>query len=549
MAGLFCHWLDWYPLLLDSVIYLNAMKKLPIGIQNIREILTEGQLYVDKTQFALNLIQNGKHYFLSRPRRFGKSLFLSTLEEIFKGNKDLFTGCYIAERNYDWAPHLVLHLNLAEVLNETTQDFKASLQRDIAGLATKHNLDVDIPSAQEGLRNLVETLSKERQVVVLIDEYDKPIIDNLHRLDVAEGNRELLQSFFSTLKSLDKYIKFTFITGISRFSKVSLFSGANHLQDISMDARYAAMTGYTQEEVEQCFDAHIRDMAQAQSRTAENILEEIKAWYNGYRFSRAETHVYNPFSTLNYLSQRETRSYWYASGTPVFLLKELSKHPQSLVPLQGARAEENELTSSGSLHEIDLKALMFQTGYLTIQGYSTASRHYQLGFPNQEVREAFTQSLVKYFAKLNDALGAEMEDLLEAHDLTSFFSRIQQLLSKFPYQLFVKAQERTYHGFLLSLLSGMGLEVAAETPSSLGRVDVLLWVERTIYVMEIKLDQDPQAGIEQIKEQQYDKAHLGQGKSVALVGLTFSSKTRNLQRWAAELMDENGDLIKQLTPP
>lgn len=523
------------------------MKKLPIGIQSIEKIRTQDYIYVDKTQFALDLIEgDAPHYFLSRPRRFGKSLFLSTLAEIFRGNKALFKGCHISESSYDWKPYPVLHLNFVEILNDTTQDFKASLQRSITDLAADHDVKIGVPSAQEGLKNLIKALAPKGPVVVLIDEYDKPLIDNLHNLEVAEGNRELLQSFYSTLKGLDEHIKFTFITGISRFSKVSLFSGANHLKDISMDKRYADMMGYTYDEIVQYFDEHLQTIAEEQDRTEEEVLTEIKTWYNGYRFTKAETHVYNPFSTLNYLDEREVKSYWYASGTPTFLLEQVKKHPRSMVPLSGTRAEESELTSSGSVEKIDLKALMFQTGYLTIEGYSPSSKHYQLGFPNQEVREAFTKSLIKHFAKLDDTLSATMEAALEQHELTFFFDRIQQLIAGFPHQLFTKPEERTYHGFVLSLLSGMGLEVAAETPSNLGRLDLLVQVSGTTYIIELKLDKSPGEGVKQIRDKQYYVPYLNQGQKLALVGLNFSSTARNIDSWSGELLDERGELIRKL---
>ena len=525
------------------------MKKLPIGIQSIEKIRTRDYIYVDKTQFALELIEgDAPHYFLSRPRRFGKSLFVSTLEEIFRGNKDLFQGCHIAQSDYEWQPHPVLLLNFGVIANQTTEALKADLSDALLNMGKEQGIKVQGPSLESQLKALIEALAKKGQVVVLIDEYDKPIIDHLHNLEVAEGNRELLQSFFGVLKNLDKHIKFTFITGISRFSKVSLFSDANHLNDITMDAKYAAMMGYTQEEIGQYFDEHIQALAQNQSRTEEDVLEEIKTWYNGYRFSEEEIYVYNPFSTLNYLSKQKPRSYWYASGTPKFLLEQISKHPSNLVPLSGTRAKENELTSSGSLEEIDLKALMFQTGYLTIEEYNAASKHYQLGFPNQEVREAFTESLIKHFAKLNASLSDEIEALLEAQHLGEFVTRINHLLSAFPYHLFAKAEEVIYHGFLFSLLRGMGLRVVAEPSSNLGRLDLLVQVPGTTYVIELKLNKKPADGVRQIREKQYYLPYLNQGQELALIGVNFSSTARNIENWAGELLDERGELIRKLTP-
>ena len=529
------------------------MKNLPIGLQSIKKIRAKDCIYVDKTQFALDLIKNGTHYFLSRPRRFGKSVFVSTLEEIFKGNKALFEGCHIAASNYDWKPYPVLDLNLAKIPNETTQDLKASLQRAIAKLAKSYKVAIDIPSAQEGLVNLVEELSIQERVVVLIDEYDKPLIDHLHNQEVAEGNRRLLQSFFGALKSLDKHIKFTFITGISKFSKVSLFSGANHLNDISMSVQYAAMMGYTQEELTEYFGQYIQDIVQTRNRkdqatSEEDILVEIKDWYNGYRFSEEEIYVYNPFSTLNYLDEKKANSYWFATGTPFFLTEQVKKYSKNLVPLSGTQADEDELTSSGSIEKIDLKALMFQSGYLTIESYNEKTRYYQLRFPNKEVREGFIKSLIKHFAPLSTQLSDQMGNLLENQNLSAFFEGIKQIFIGFPYHIFSRAQEHTYHGLLLSLLRGMNLEVYAETIINLGRLDLLIQMPKTTYVIELKLDRTPEAGLQQIVSQEYDKPYLGQGKSIARIGLNFSSKKRNIDTWQGELLDEHGKLIRQLAP-
>ena len=446
-----------------------------------------------------------------------------------------------------------MQLNLAEVLNESPQDFKDSLQRSLVALAAEHETKIEVPSAQEGLKNLVKALAEKERVVVLVDEYDKPIIDNLDRPEVTADNRKLLQNLFGALKNLEDYLRFTFVTCISKFAQVSLFSGANNLKDITLSPKYAGMMGYTEQELVAYFDEHLQAITQARSTpgqplTQEAVLAEIKAWYNGYRFSEEEIYVYNPFSTLNYLDEQKPKSYWYASGTPSFLLEQVKKHPNSVVPLSGVKAEESELMSMGSLAEIDLKALMFQTGYLTIVGYSALSQHYQLGFPNQEVREAFTKSLVKQFAPIDTALSSKLEAALEQHDLTLFFEQIQAIFASFPYQMFIKVQESTYHGFLLSLLSGMGLEVAAESLRSLGRVDLLVQLPMTTYVIELKLDSSPETALAQIREKQYYMPHLRQGKKVGLVGLIFSSKTRNVAAWIGELLDEQGALIQKLLP-
>ena len=533
------------------------MKNLPIGIQTIQDIITKDYIYVDKTQFALELIQTGKHYFLSRPRRFGKSVFVSTLKEIFKGNRALFEGCHIAASNYDWKPYPVLSFNFGSIANKTSEKLERNLHSIITKIGKEQGIEQGIEvngdPLEFRLEVLVETLAKKERVVVLIDEYDKPLIDNLHNQEVAEGNRRILQDFFGALKNFDEYIEFTFITGISKFSKVSLFSGANHLNDISMSAQYAAMMGYTQEELIEYFGQHIQAItqernAQGQSSNEEEVLAEIKDWYNGYRFSKAESYVYNPFSTLKYLAEKEAESYWFATGTPFFLTEQIKKYSKDLVPLSGTQADADELTSSGSIEKVDLKALMFQSGYLTIESYNEKTRYYQLRFPNKEVREGFIKSLIKHFAPLSTQLSDEMGNLLENQNLSAFFEGMKQIFIGFPYHIFSRAQEHTYHGLLLSLLRAMSLEVSAEVANNSGRLDLLIQMPQTTYVIELKLNRTPEEGLNQIISKGYDKPYLGQGKSIARIGLNFSSNKRNIDTWQGELLDENGKLIRQLAP-
>ncbi|MEL6539361.1 MAG: AAA family ATPase [Bacteroidota bacterium] len=372
------------------------MKKLPIGIQSIQEIIDGGYVYVDKTNFAYQLISTGKHYFLSRPRRFGKSLFLNTLAAIFRGNKELFKDCAIYKTDYDWAVYPVISMSLYKISSRTLKDFEEGLKRMVRNAASLHQLSVDIPTPQEGIDALVKALSKKhnQQVVVLIDEYDKPIISNLNNLTVAEDNRQLIREFFGTLKELDEFLKFTFVTGISKFSKVSLFSGGNHLDDITMDPAYATMLGYTEEELRDAFHEHIQAIVKAKNTPREAILTEVKQWYNGYRFTEDTTCVYNPFSTLKYMRIRQPQNYWYDTGTPSFLIEQTQRYPKNLLSLSGVEVSANRLSGSSKVEYIDVATLMFQTGYLTITDYSELERAYRLDFPNREVREAFLDSLL-----------------------------------------------------------------------------------------------------------------------------------------------------------
>ena len=351
------------------------MKKLPIGIQSISKILADrDHVYVDKTGFIKELLDEGSpHYFISRPRRFGKSLFLNTLEEVFKGNKELFKECHIYNSNYDWQQYPVLYFDFAQILSTSPEQLEIGLKEALEDVATAYGISVTGASSQSQLKRLVMKLAEKNRVVVLVDEYDQPIINNLESIEIAKQNRDLLRDFFGTIKSLDKYLKFTFITGISKFSQVSLFSALNNLNDITMDPKYAGMMGYTEEELRTTFQNHIQKIAQERNQqgsvvSEERIIDMVRSWYNGYRFSKSDLCVYNPFSTLNFMSKKEPAGYWYSTGTPSFLINQVKKHPQSVTSLRGKAALRATLSDISNLDRINLSALMFQNRVLDHKG-------------------------------------------------------------------------------------------------------------------------------------------------------------------------------------
>ena len=530
------------------------MKKLPIGIQNISEIIKNGHVYIDKTEYVKLLIEKGKHYFLSRPRRFGKSLFLNTLEEIFKGNKELFKNCEIYKSNYDWQKHPVIYLDFSQIESGTPEQLENDIKEKLQEIASTYKTSTSGSSIKSQLRKLIAELANSNSVVVLVDEYDQPIINHLKNPKISEKNRDILKSFFETLKSLDRYLEFTFITGISKFSQVSLFSGLNNLKDITFDSRYAGMMGYTHEELKGYFSEHVELIIQnrkekGSSTTKNDIFDEIRTWYNGYRFSREETYVYNPFSSLNYMDEKEVKTYWYSSGTPSFLIDELKKHPKSMIPLDGAMAREDELTDISSVEEIDLKALMYQTGYFTIQDYNQISNRYRLGIPNEEVRTAFMNSLVKNFTKNIDLRSSEkFVKALEKHQLNVLFDEVKIGFASFAYQVFAGAKERTYHAMILSMLYGMGFEPLSERSTNTGRIDVVLEMQKSTYIIELKLDSNPKIALEQMRKKEYFKPYTNKGKEIVIVGANFSSEKRNISEWHGELLSENGEVIRALEP-
>ena len=530
----------------------HHMKKLPIGIQSIREILEEDQVYVDKTGFAKELIENGKHYFMSRPRRFGKSLFLSTLEEVFKGNKELFKGCHIYDTDYDWQKYPVLCFDFAQILINTPKHLEESLRRAIESLAKTHDESIEVPSAQEGLINLIKALSKKNRVVVLVDEYDHPIINNLKHPDTAEQNRDLLKNFFGTLKSLDQYLKFSFVTGVSKFSQVSLFSGPNNLKDITMDPRYAAMMGYTGEEIKKSFSEYIQAIVEKRNQNKDSVLEEVREWYNGYRFSKEQTYVYNPFSTLNYMDEKEATSYWYSTGTPSFLIDEVKKRPQLVIPLRGISVLKGTLSDISKLDRIHLAALMFQTGYLTIRDYNPEERSYQLDFPNREVKEAFFNSLLQEFTEMDplevSRAAGELRNDLETHDLCSFVKTINHHFAKMPYYLFTHAKEGFYQAVFFTFLEKSGIKTYAEIPTNIGRIDLFFELGNTIYIFELKVDQTAEIALTQAETKRYKEKYFQNNKDILVVGINFTSESRNIGEWKGTLFASSGKPLRDIQP-
>ncbi|MCB1116194.1 MAG: AAA family ATPase [Chlamydiia bacterium] len=529
------------------------MKKLPIGIQSIDKILGDKTYaYIDKTSFIKQLIDEGSpHYFIARPRRFGKSLFLSTLEALFRGNKKLFKGLAIDKSGYVWKKYPVIRFDFSRVINRTPKEFEEGLKRAIAKEGVDQGLTIDTPTIQEGLGDLIEKLAETHNagVVLLVDEYDKPIIDRLDDVTIAQGNREILKDFFTTLKSHDASLKLSFITGVSKFSQVSIFSGLNNLNDITMEPKYAGIMGYTEEEIKDSFQSHIHAIAQEWKASEESIIDELKRWYNGYRFSRGDICVYNPFSTLNFMSKQETAGYWYATGTPSFLIEQLKKGHQSMFSLDGATARKDELMDISSLEDIDLKALMYQTGYFTVQDYNPISKRYHLGLPNEEVRTAFMNSLVKHFTSTVDVRSSEKYVIaLEKHQIEILFEHIKVGLSSFAYSVFAGAKERTYQAILLSMLYGMGFDPLSERLTNTGRIDVVLEMPKTTYIMELKLDGSAQAALKQIHEKEYFKPYTHAGKQIVNIGANFSSQLRNISDWTGELLSEEGSLLQTLHP-
>ncbi|NQY74741.1 MAG: AAA family ATPase [Candidatus Margulisbacteria bacterium] len=377
---------------------------LPIGIQTFEKIVREDRVYVDKTELICKLINGSGAYFLSRPRRFGKSLLISTMEAIFKGKKELFKGLWIEKSDYNWDAYPVIRLDMSEMPSFSANQFVEDLKDRLLKIGHDYEVEVDVTKSLSGcFIQLIESISKEKKAVVLIDEYDKPIIDQLKNTEVAKQNRDILKDFYGVLKSQDAHIRLIFLTGVSKFSKVSIFSGLNNLNDITMDTKYATLLGYTQEELEHYFEGWIFELGESMKMDKQTTLNEIKKWYNGYQFSKADEAVYNPFSTLLLFDKKDFLSHWFETGTPTFLIDLLKQQQYGVPDIENAGIDESAF-SSYEIDDLQVLPLLYQTGYLTIKSYDTESSLYKLGYPNHEVKAAFSRSLLENFSKLHKGL-------------------------------------------------------------------------------------------------------------------------------------------------
>ncbi len=506
-------------------------KKLPIGIQTFREIREENHYYVDKTGFAMRLITEGKHYFLSRPRRFGKSLFLDTLAELFEGNEPLFRGLYCHSR-WDWSiTYPVIRLNLGLRQLQSPGELCRHLNQQL--LVNRQQLAVeaedDLPA--EYLRKLINAAHARygQRVVVLVDEYDKPILDNLAEPERARAMRDQLRDIYSVLKGSDAHLKFVFLTGVSKFSKVSLFSGLNNLEDITVNRDFSALCGYTEQDMESVFGPELEGL----DRTT------IRRWYNGYNWTGEA--VYNPFDLLLFFRNHEFRPYWFETGTPTFLIELLARR-QFYTPTLSHLVTSMESLSCFDVDDISCEALLWQTGYLTLTGTTKkgARTAYHLKYPNREVESALNAHLAYALCQRSDvSRDAELRlyDLLAASDFDGLNQHFRSLFASIPYNWYIKNDMARFEGYYASVfyshLAALGLDLQPEDVTNQGRIDLSLKFEDQIYLFEFKLaERFPGVSpLQQILEQGYTEKFAAEGLPVHCIGIIFSEKARNVIEW------------------
>ncbi len=521
-----------------------SLIKYPIGIQSFSEIRNNGYLYVDKTRYIHNLVSEGKYYFLSRPRRFGKSLMISTLEALFLGKRELFKDLAIDSLEWDWQTYEVLHLDL-NVRNYVADDSLASiLDRYLKEWEEKYDITPNTNIPEDRFITVIKKAYKYsgRGVVILIDEYDKPLLVAVGNMALQNNYRRQLQAFYGVLKSLDQYIKFGMLTGVSRFSKVSIFSSLNNLKDISLVNRFNSICGITDDELSQYFAESIEEMADDMNLTVEQLHKQLKATYDGYHFSARGVDIYNPFSLLNTFSNREFGSYWLATGTMSSLLDVLDINSYPIKELEGCRCTENMLNGA-DIFLNDPIPLFFQSGYLTIKGYDPEFKEYTLGFPNKEVSEGFNDLVLRTWMKSSEPatlLSGFVKDV-RAGKVGDFMEKLKSFFAGIPYDLARKeedacesdvgirgSREVHYQNVMYVIMKLMGFYTHTEYKTSDGRIDMIVETKEYVYVMEFKINSTPEDALRQINDKNYTLQFQTSGKKVFKIGANFDTKIRRL---------------------
>ncbi len=510
-------------------------RRLPIGIQTFRELRDRECYYVDKTAFMGALIAEGKHYFLSRPRRFGKSLLLDTMKELFEGNEKPFIGLDIHHR-WDWSTHCpVVRLDFSAGHFHTRESLDENVMDQLARIERRKKVCGDYRTAPGRLAGLLEALHDRsgEPVVVLVDEYDKPILDNLGSPEVARANRDYLRGLYAVIKSNDADVRFSFITGVSRFSRVSLFSGLNNLTDITLDPRYSAICGYTDADLDTVFAPELPGLDR----------DAIRAWYNGYSWL-GEEKVYNPFDILLLLCNRTFGAWWFETGTPTFLVETLFRRRVSSVSLD-EMVGTSALLSRFDVDDIATEALLFQTGYLTIREEVERGGRtlYRLGFPNREVRQSLNECVLDYLVRSPSRQGANsvrLHDLLLANDFEGMKALFQSFYASIPHQWYTSNDIARYEGFYASVFysyfAALGLDITVEDSTSHGRLDMAVRFNANVYLFELKVVEmaGEGAAMAQLKARGYAEKYRGAGEPVHLVAVEFSRDARNVVAFEVE---------------
>ena len=512
--------------------------KYPIGVQAFEKLRAEGFVYVDKTALVHKMAQEGNYYFLSRPRRFGKSLLISTLKAYFEGRKDLFQGLAMEQLEQEWRVHPVLHLDLNIEKYASQESLDNILETNLVQWEKLYGADPSERSFSLRFAGIVRRAYENtgERVVILVDEYDKPLLQSISNKALQDEFRATLKPFFGVLKSMDGCIRFALLTGVTKFSKVSVFSDLNNLNDISMDHRYTEICGISEKELHQYFQEDIQKMADKYGVTYEEMSERLRQNYDGYHFAPNTGGMYNPFSILNVLSRLQFGSYWFETGTPTYLVELLQKNDYQLDDVNGYIVGIEGLSGTDAA-DADAIPVIYQSGYLTIKDFNPRFQSYTLGYPNKEVEEGFIKFLLPHYTAKREVNGAfEIQNFVrevESGDIDGFFTRLRSFFSDTTYEV-IRQQELHYSNVLYIVFKLLGFYTQVEYHTSNGRIDLVLQTPDYIYVMEFKLNGTAEEALQQINDKGYALPFATDARTLYKIGVNFSPETRNIERWVVE---------------
>ena len=513
-------------------------KIYPIGIQNFEKIRNDGYFYIDKTALMYQMVKTGSYYFLSRPRRFGKSLLISTLEAYFPGKKELFEGLAVEKLEKDWIKHPILHLDLNIEKYDTPESLDKILNDNLEYWESQYGTRPSETSFSLRFAGIIQRACEKtgQRVVILVDEYDKPMLQAIGNEELQKQFRNTLKPFYGALKTKDGYIKFALLTGVTKFGKVSVFSDLNNLDDISMWNEYVEICGVSEREIHENLEAELHEFAAARGITYDKLCEDLRECYDGYHFTHNSIGMYNPFRLLNAFKRKEVGSYWFETGTPTYLVKLLKKHHYDLERMA------HEETDVQVLNSIDSEStnpipVIYQSGYLTIKGYDEEFGMYRLGFPNREVEEGFIRFLLPFYANVNKVESPfEIQKFVRevrSGDYNSFFRRLQSFFADTTYEV-IRDQELHYENVLFIVFKLLGFYTKVEYHTSEGRIDLVLQTDKFIYIMEFKLNGTAEEALQQINDKHYALPFETDGRKLFKIGVNFSAETRNIEKWIVE---------------
>ena len=507
----------------------------PIGIQNFETLREDGYVYVDKTSLVYKLAKTGRYYFLSRPRRFGKSLLISTLEAYFSGRKDLFGGLAIENLEHDWTEYNILHLDLNTAKYDCAEALLNVLNDTLSNWESLYGTSPTEVTPELRFKGIIRRAFEKtgQRVVILVDEYDKPMLQSIGNADLQDEYRNILKAFYSVLKTQDRYIRFAFLTGVTKFGKVSVFSDLNNLKDISMDNRYIDICGITEAEIHEYFEEPLHELAEKEGKGYEETCAILKKLYDGYHFEVDTVGIYNPFSLLNTFDSMKFGDYWFETGTPSFLVHLLKKADYDLNNLQSEQVSADVLNSIDSMSRNPIPVI-YQSGYLTIKGYDPEFKMYTLGFPNKEVEDGF----VKYLLPLYTPVEENRTDFYAANFIADvrrgnpdgFMERLQSLFADTDYEITGK-MEKYFQNSMYLIFKLLGFYTEVERRTSRGRMDIVMKTKDYIYVFELKLDGTADEALKQIDDKGYAAPFKTDARTLYKIGVNFSSEIRGIEDW------------------